>query len=325
MRRLQVSYSVVQTCRYERLFMRTHLKKNFCIVILLFVNCSYVFAGQIAITIDDAPQPDSTFYNGNERTKIIAEKLTKAKIQQAMFFVTGKFFSKNNGMERLKIYVNNGHMIANHSFNHFDLDKLENKEYADDIAKNQKLIKSLSTFSSFFRYPLLHEGDTVQKRDYIREFLKEQNLRNGYVTVDNWDWYINRLLNKATLEQKKINIENLKRLYIDHVWSAIMFYDKVAIEYLGRSPKHTLLLHDNDTTALFIDDLANHIKEKGWEIITPIEAYQDPIANYTPETLMNNQGRVMAIAIDKGYKGPYRSGEDAESINLMFENYKVWE
>lgn len=300
-------------------------KKSFFIVILLLVICSQAFAGQIAITIDDAPQPDSAFYSGNERTEIIAEKLTRAKIQQAMFFVTGKFFSKDNGMERLKIYVNNGHMIANHSFNHFDLDALKNKEYADDILKNQELIKNLPAFSRFFRYPMLHEGDTVQKRDYIRKFLKEQKLRNGYVTVDNWDWYINGLLNKATLKKKKININNLKKLYIDHVWSAIMFYDKVALEYLGRSPKHTLLLHDNDTTALFIDDLADYIRKKGWEIITPVEAYRDPIANYTPETLINSQGRVMAIAIDKGYKGPYRSGEDAESINLMFERYEVFE
>ena len=33
----------------------------------------------------------------------------------------------------------------------------------------------------------------------------------------------------------------------------------------------------------------------------------------------------MAVAIDKGYKGPYSSDEDAESINAMFEKYKVWE
>ena len=78
-------------------------------------------------------------------------------------------------------------------------------------------------------------------------------------------------------------------------------------------------------TALFIDDLIKYIRQKGWEIITPNEAYQDPIANYKSETLINNQGRIMAIAIDKGYKGPYSSGENAKSIYLMFEKYKVFE
>ena len=89
------------------------------------------------------------------------------------------------------------------------------------------------------------------------DFLEKQNLRNGYVTVDNWDWYIDNLINDAKMEGKKVNLENLKRLYIDHIWSAITFYDKIAVEYLGRSPKHVLLLHDIDTTALFIDDLVN--------------------------------------------------------------------
>ena len=78
------------------------------------------------------------------------------------------------------------------------------------------------------------------------------------------------------MKGEKINLENLKKLYVDHMWSAIMFYDQVAAEYLGRSPKHILLLHDIDTTALFIDDLVKYIRKKGWEIISPLEAYQGP-------------------------------------------------
>ena len=305
--------------------MKTHYKKCFFIAILLFIVCSNIYAGQIAITIDDAPMPDSAYYNRNERTKIIAEKLSKSRVQQVMFFVTGKNIDKDNGIDSLKIYSNSGHLIANHSYDHMDLNKVENKKYSDDILKNHELIKNLSTFSKFFRYPMLHEGDTIQKRNYIRDFLKKQDLGNGYVTVDNWDWYINTLLNRAKKEGKRIDLENLKHLYIDHIWSAIMFYDEIAVRYLGRSPKHTLLLHDNDTTALFIDDLLKHIREKGWEIISPIDAYLDPIADYRPDTLINNQGRIIAIAIDKGYNGPYSINEDMKSIISMFEKYKVWE
>ena len=298
-------------------------KKPFFFVTLLLVICSHAFAGQIAITIDDAPGTDSAYYNRNERTEIIAEKLSESKVQ-VMFFAIGKYID-NKGIDCLKKYTNGGHLIANHSYSHMDLNSADNKEYSDDILKNQELIKYLSTFSRFFRHPLLHEGNTIQKRDYIRDFLKNQNLRNGYVTVDNWDFFINKMINDAKEKGDKVNLENLKRLYIDHIWSAIMFYDKIAVEYLGYSPKHTLLLHDIDTTALFIDALVKHIREKGWEIITPTEAYQDPIADYTSETLINNQGRIMAIAIDKGYKGPHSSGEDAKSIYLMFEEYKVFE
>ena len=300
--------------------------KTTCLLLMLLLAIYHcASAGQIAITIDDAPRPDSSYYTGSERTKIIIEKLVEAKVPQAMFFATGKNICTDNGRKRIKEYANSGHLIANHSYEHLNLDKVGDREYSDDILKNQKIIKDLPNLCRYFRYPFLHEGNTVEKRDCIRAFLKKHNLKNGYVTVDNWDWFIDRVINKSKSEGKKINLENLKKLYIDHVWSTILFYDSVAVKYLGRSPKHTLLLHDNDATALFVADLANHIRENGWEIIPPIEAYQDPIADYTPETLMNNQGKVMAIAIDKGYKGPYSSGEDEESIIAMFEKYKVWE
>jgi peptidoglycan/xylan/chitin deacetylase (PgdA/CDA1 family) len=207
--------------------METLYKKSFFIVTLLLVICSHAFAGQIAITIDDAPGPDSAYYDRNERTKIIAKKLSESKVQ-AMFFAIGKNID-NNGIDCLKIYANDGHLIANHSYSHMDLNSVDNKEFSDDILKNQELIKYLSTFSRFFRYPLLHEGNTIQKRDCIRDFLKKQNLRNGYVTVDNWDFFINTLINDEKEKKTKINIENLKRLYIDHIGSAIMFYDKINV------------------------------------------------------------------------------------------------
>lgn len=54
--------------------------------------------------------------------------------------------------------------------------------------------------------------------------------------------------------------------------------------------KHTLLLHDNDVTALFIKDLIDFIRKKSWIIINPEEAYNDNLVNVTPDVLMNNQG-----------------------------------
>ena len=296
--------------------MPSRIKLVFYIAILLIISGRYSFAGQIAITIDDAPKSDSIIYTGNDRIKTIVDKLSRLNIPEVMIFATGKNISRKQGWERLRLYADKGHLIANHSYEHFDLNKVTAAEFGGDILKNHELIKDLPTFSRFFRYPFLHEGKTTAQREYIRNFLKEQRLANGYVTIDNWDWYICLLMIEAKKKQRPINFENLKKLYIDHIWSAIRFYDQLAVEYLGRSPKHVLLLHDIDTTALFIDGLVEYIRQKDWEIISPVNAYQDPIADYWPKTLINNQGRVMAMAIDKGYKGPHDSGEDAESIKI---------
>ncbi len=72
----------------ERLPMKSHYAKSLFTAIL-FVLCPHAFAGQIAITIDDAPFPDSAYYSRNERTRIIADKLSKSNVQQAMFFAVG--------------------------------------------------------------------------------------------------------------------------------------------------------------------------------------------------------------------------------------------
>lgn len=87
---------------------------------------------------------------------------------------------------------------------------------------------------------------------------------------------------------------------MNSLWETIEFYDGIAKKVLGRSPSHVLLLYENDMAALFVDDLVAHIRLKGWEIISPIEAYKDPISRMVPDVLFNNQGRIAAIAHSKG-------------------------
>jgi hypothetical protein len=103
------------------------------------------------------------------------------------------------------------------------------------------------------------------------------------------------------------------------LWNAIKFYDTIARESLGRSPKHVLLLHENDLAALFIDALVQRIHAEGWTIITPREAYRDSIAVTVPDVLINSQGRVVAIAAANGYRGPLRHpAENAAYLDSLF-------
>lgn len=113
-------------------------------------------------------------------------------------------------------------------------------------------------------------------------------------------------------------------MYVDHIWESIQFYNNIALKNLGRSPKHVLLLHENDLAALFIDDLVKHLRTNGWKIITPEEAYTDPIAQIIPDVLLNGQGRVAAIAKEKGYIGPFvQDAEDEEFLDKQFVTLKI--
>ena len=119
--------------------------------------------------------------------------------------------------------------------------------------------------------------------------------------------------------------DNLKKLYIDALWHSITFYDDLANNYLKRSPKHVLLLHENELAALFLGDLIEHIESKGWKIISPEEAYTDSIANITKDLTFNKQGRVAALAHDKGAdKKELRSKTEYIShLDELFITYKV--
>ena len=49
----------------------------------------------------------------------------------------------------------------------------------------------------------------------------------------------------------------LRDLYVETLVGAADFTDRIAIETIGRSPAHVILLHETDLAAMFVDDLLN--------------------------------------------------------------------
>ena len=119
--------------------------------------------------------------------------------------------------------------------------------------------------------------------------------------------------------------DRLRDAYVDLLSDSIEFYDEVAVKELGRSPRHVLLLHENDLAALYLGDLVKRLRKTGWKIVSPELAFQDPIAKVEPDTLLLGQGRVIALAAAKGYQGPSRRWEDEAMLQQEFERRRVWE
>ncbi|MRX27834.1 DUF6265 family protein [Kangiella sp. HZ709] len=253
---------------------------------------------QIAITFDDAPRA-STFQKANERTKLLIKNLKKVNAPAAMFFATGKHLTADNA-KNLELYAKAGHFIANHSNKHLWYRNTNTEDYQRDFLNAHDKLKNFPNFKPFFRYPYLDEGRTEAKVNAMSRFLADHNYTNGYVTIDNYDWYLDSLFQKAKLADKTIDEDALKKFYVSTLVDASEFFNDIALEYLGYSPKHVLLLHDNDLAAYYIDDLILALREKGWDIISPIDAYSDPIARKIPSTLFTGQGRVAALARDNG-------------------------
>jgi peptidoglycan/xylan/chitin deacetylase (PgdA/CDA1 family) len=248
--------------------------------------------------------------------------LAQGGVQEATFFVTTRGIGPaNNGTKRLKAYIRAGHRLANHSHSHLWLRKTPVTEYLADLDKAVNILARFEAVDPWYRFPFLDEGRPGEKRDAVRAGLKARGLTNGYVTVDNYDWYMDSLFQKALKNGRSVDFEKLRDVYVATLVAGAEFYDALAVKVLGRSPAHVLLLHENDLAALFVADLADGLRAKGWAIISPREAYQDPIAAVTPNTLFLGQGRVGAIARVKGME-PAQLVSEFEDENYLASHFE---
>jgi len=294
--------------------------------VLLITNSYLSLAKSIAISFDDAPRRETAFLKASDRTHRLLQGLKSSGVDQAIFFSSAHNLKKLNRRSRLETYANAGHLIANHSHSHSAPEDLGLEPYLADIKKAHKQLKTYPNFTRYYRAPFLNYGKTEHLHKEIKSGLKRLGYKVGYVTVDNGDWYMDSLLQKATKNNQKINIVNLKKAYIEMIWDSIAFYDDLAVKVMGRSPAHVLLLHENDLAALCIEDLISHIKSKGWSIISPTEAYSDTLAHIIPNTLENGDGKIAAIANAKGFLGPKRDQyQNKDQIDRKFKELNVFE
>ncbi len=288
----------------------------FTVLLLLFVNV-HTDAQEIAITFDDAPTYDTPLFTHAERAAKIRQHLAAYKVNSAFFVITGSVTESN--APQLQAYVKAGHVLANHSHSHLSPSRISAAHYIRDLMRADSVMKLLPGTVPWYRYPFLNEGPTREKRDSIRNTLNELGLSNGYVTVDNYDWFINGELIKALRSGKKVDFDRLRKVYLEHVVNSVLFYDSIGVAVLGRSPRHVLLLHENDLAALYLGDLLKILRDKGWSFVSPAEAYSDEIASVVPDVLFNGQGRVGAIAYSKGIPARQlvQASEDEEYLEKL--------
>ncbi len=265
---------------------------------------------RIALTFDDAPRAADGLLAATERSQLLVRSLERANVTGAMFFVTTKNLSAaaDEGDARLRRYVDAGHVLGNHSHAHRSANRTNPEEFVADARQAQRRLAGTPGMTPYFRYPYLHEGRTAEQRDAIRTGLAAAGLKNGYVTIDKYDWYLQKLFSEAVASGRPLNLDGWRELYVDTLLSAVNVYDEIAMRTLKRSPRHILLLHENELAALFVDDLVAALRAEGWEIIPAVDAFEDAIANTEPDTLFLGQGRVAALAAANG--APVRTLRD---------------
>jgi hypothetical protein len=163
----------------------------------------------------------------------------------------------------------------------------------------------------------LKEGDTAIKRDAVRAFLKQHGYSIGHVTIDASDWAVENRLSERLIKDPAADVRPYRDFYLSHMWERAVYYDDLAQKALERSVKHTILMHYNLLNALFLGDLLDMFKSKGWKLINASDAFSDPVFSAEPKIVPAGESIVWAIAKEAGkFDSILRyPGEDSEYEN----------
>ncbi|MEW6130292.1 MAG: polysaccharide deacetylase family protein [Acidobacteriota bacterium] len=250
---------------------------------------------QVAITIDDFGLDEVSKAEAEARNAKVLSVLHQHKIKAAGF-VCGRRVDNENGKMILQAWDAENHLIANHTYSHWYFHRRSVEEFSQDILRCEALIKDYKNFTKRFRFPMLKEGDTVERRDGLRAFLKSQGYQQGYVTIDASDWYVDQRLRERLKQNPQADVIGYKNFYLSHIWDRASFYDQLAKKVLKRQVKHTLLIHHNVLNARFLSEMLAMFKQKGWQLIDAEEAFADPLFAVEPNNLPAGEGIIWALA-----------------------------
>jgi len=254
---------------------------------------------EVAFTFDDPKLEHGAHLRWQEINERILAALTRHGIKSVLF-VCGTRIDSGSGQELLGAWDRNGHLIANHSYSHFDFNTTGLAEFEADALKVEPLITGYRHFARLFRYPMFKEGDTAEKRDRMRAFLQAHDYRIGRATIDASDWAINARLEKRLRDTPAADTGRYREFLLQHIWERAQYYQHLAQEVVQQPVRHTLLLHHSTLNALFVSDLIAMFSNRGWRPVDAEYAYRDPIYDAQPKCLPAGESLLWGLAKETG-------------------------
>lgn len=271
----------------------------FITVVSLYIALRAYSQPSVSFTFDDGNTQDMPGYPFEKWNDMLLSHLDHGGIK-AVFFVTGSNKLDKKGSYLLKTWNTKGHKIGNHTFSHpnYNSESVTFEMFRKEFLKNDSIIRRFENYIPLFRFPYLKEGNTPEKVELFRALLKENNYKNGYVTIDASDWYIDSRLRTRLAENSSADISGFRKFYLEHLFSKALYYEDLAFKLTSRHIPHTLLLHHNLGSALFLGDLIAMFKEKGWKLVDADEAFTDRIFQTVPSHA--GESLIWALAKESG-------------------------
>jgi len=180
----------------------------------------------------------------------------------------------------LESWLDAGHVLGNHTWSHPDLEWTDLDVYLADALRGGEALQSLlaprGAAVEWFRHPLLHAGDTSEKKKGLTRFLQDRGWRVAPVTVDNQEWVYAYVYHVALRRGETDLAGRVAEAFLDHTDGAFEYFERRSREVVGREIAQVLLLHANRLVADHIDDILALIRARGYRFVSLAEAVADP-------------------------------------------------
>ena len=224
---------------------------------------------KVALTFDDVPAAGGLPV-GETRAAIagrLADELRANHIKGVYGFVNAVGVDQDGDLkEALRIWVAKGMRIGNHTWSHPELDSDTASAYEREIALDEPALREYAQGHDWhwFRYPYLEEGDTVAKREDVRNWLRAHGYRIAEVTLnfndDDWSDPYNRCL----AGHDAAGIAWLERSYMENAAEFIRVGRQEQQIAFGHEIPNVLLLHETAFTTLMLPRLIELLRRSGF-------------------------------------------------------------
>ena len=271
---------------------------------------------EVALTFDDLPRNGGMAPGATESdfARDTVRVLKKHRIPPSYGFINAFKLERNpDGARALQIWIESGNPLANHSYSHIDLTANSVEDFQKEILRNEPALELLTPGTNdwrWFRYPYLHEGDTLEKRRAVRAFLANSGYRIAQATLDWEDYLWNGAHARCVAKNDTQAIEWLRSSYLAEAERWMRAERDMARQVWGRDIKHVALLHLGSFSSHILPDLFKLLEREGYRIVTLEEAQRDPAYESDPDVADPRGGTLTELMMQaKGIPWPSGLGD----------------
>ncbi|MEO6965975.1 MAG: polysaccharide deacetylase family protein [Acidobacteriaceae bacterium] len=223
----------------------------------------------VALTFDDLPAGGG-LRPGVTRVGILThltEELRANHLKGVYGFVNAVDLGGDpDTQQALRIWMGAGMNIGNHTWSHPALSSETAADYEHNIALDEPALRQYAGKRNWhwLRFPYMEEGDTLAKRNDVRDWLRQHGYRIAEITLnfndDDWSDPYLRCMEK----HDQAGIAWLQQSYLEAAAQLIPFEREEQQLAFGHEIPNVLLLHATEFTTLMLPSLIRLLKQQGF-------------------------------------------------------------